>query len=91
MISDVTLNPVGGAKDIVNVFIVYKINSYPSQLNWCTRVFGKDNGGYDKFVAFSTNSRNLGIPGATPDLFIMEHIEEEDWLEHIHQEQMLVN
>ena len=67
LISNVNFNQISGAKDIVNIFIVYKINSYAAQVNWCNGLFGHDNGGYDKLVAFGTGSGNLGISGANPD------------------------
>ena len=58
MISQVNLN-----NDAVNVFIVYKLNSRGSAKSyWNNGLFGHDNLGYDKFVAYSGS--NLVVSGA---------------------------
>ena len=56
MISQVNLN-----NDAVNVFIVYKLNSR-AQSYWNNGLFGHDNAGYDKFIAYS--GTNLVVSGA---------------------------
>ena len=56
MISQVNLN-----NDAVNVFVVYKLNSR-SQSYWNNALFGHDDIGYDKFVAYSGS--NLVVSGA---------------------------
>ena len=56
MISQVNLN-----NDAVNVFIIYKLNSR-AQSYWNNGLFGHDDAGYDKFVAYSAS--NLVISGA---------------------------
>ena len=58
MISQVNLN-----NDAVNVFVVYKLDSRSSaQSYWNNGLFGHDNMGYDKFVAYSAS--NLVVSGA---------------------------
>ena len=58
MISQVNLN-----NNAVNVFIVYKLDSRGSaQSYWNNALFGHDNIGYDKFVAYSAS--NLVVSGA---------------------------
>ena len=58
MISDVNLNTISGKKDITNIFIVYKIISYPSGSSWYKNgLLGNDNGGFDKFIAFGSNKQ----------------------------------
>ena len=58
MTSQVNLN-----NDAVNVFIVYKLDSRGSaQSYWNNGLFGHDNLGYDKFVAYSGS--NLVVSGA---------------------------
>ena len=54
MISNINLNPKPGDKDIVNIFVVYKLNNHGSSGTWRNGIFGHDNGGHDKFVAFSS-------------------------------------
>ena len=57
MISQVNLN-----NDAVNVFIVYKLDSRgSSQSYWNNGLFGHDDGGYDKFIAYSAS--NLVVSG----------------------------
>ena len=56
MISQVNLN-----NNAVNVFVVYKLNSR-SQSFWNNALFGHDNIGHDKFVAYSAS--NLVVSGA---------------------------
>ena len=58
MISQVNLNNTA-----VNVFIVYKLTSRGSaQSYWNNGLFGHDDSGYDKFVAYSRS--NLVVSGA---------------------------
>ena len=60
MLSDIDLNPAAGSDDIVNIFIVYKLNSIPTHY-WVNGLFGHDDQGYDKFIGLYTN--NLIISG----------------------------
>lgn len=66
MLSDINLNPKSGASDIVNIFIVYKINSFAGNPSYPFRngLFGHDNGGWDKFICFGING-DLVIGGTT--------------------------
>ena len=72
MISQIDLNPGTNQQDIVNIFIVYKLNSRLSVNYWVNNgLFGHDNGGFDKFVCFGKNGTNgeeslmiAGINGA---------------------------
>ena len=64
MIPDIDLNPAVGEKDIVNIFIVYKLNSIPSHY-WINGILGHDNAGYDKFLGLATG--NLVISGTVND------------------------
>ena len=64
MLSDINLNPGSGQDDIVNVFIVYRINSYTGSYAVRNGLFGHDDGGYDKFVAFSPTGELL-VSGTT--------------------------
>ena len=58
MISQVNLN-----NNAVNVFMVYKLDSRgSSQSYWNNGLFGHDNGGFDKFIAYSGS--NLVVSGA---------------------------
>lgn len=53
MISDINLNPTTGKKDIVNVFIVYRLNAYDASSFWFRKgLFGQYDTGYDKMVSF---------------------------------------
>ena len=69
MLSNINLNPASGQADIVNVFIVYRLNSYTRSYFIRNGLFGHDNGGFDKFVAFSPNGE-LVISG-TPNQHIV--------------------
>ena len=74
MISNSNINPISGKKDIVNAFIVYKLNSVPSSgSDWLkSGLFGHDNGNYDKFVAFSNpNTRELIVSGDSGDFIVI--------------------
>ena len=72
MISQIDLNPGTNQSDIVNIFIVYKLNSRSTTSYWVNNgLFGHDNGGFDKFVCFGENGTNgeeslmiAGINGA---------------------------
>ena len=61
MLSDIDLNPAVGDDDIVNVFLVYKLNSIPTHY-WVNGIMGHDNAGYDKFIGLYTS--NLIISGS---------------------------
>ena len=60
MISDINLNPGVNEEDIINIFLVYKLNSIPTHY-WVNGVMGHDNAGYDKFIGLYTT--NLIISG----------------------------
>ena len=66
MISNINLNPASGEEDIVNIFIVYKLNSIPSHY-WVNGIMGHNNAGYDKVLGLTTG--NLAISG-TANIFI---------------------
>ena len=75
MVSDINLNPASGSKDIVNIFIVYRLKSFFANNYWVRNgLFGHDNGGYDKFISFSPNSElivsgdknNFNVIGSNP-------------------------
>ena len=69
LISSSNLNSSSGKKDIVNVFIVYKLNShYGSTLK--SGLFGNDNGGWDKFLAFA-NSGDLIVSNDTNNFCVI--------------------
>ena len=56
MISNINLNAISGKKDIINVFIVYKLKSFSSSNLWLRNgLFGNNNGGFDKSIAFGPN------------------------------------
>ena len=64
MLSNINLNP-GGGNDIVHVFILFRLTTHAgSNAHFRNGLFGHDNGGWDKFVAFNPqNSNNLLISG----------------------------
>lgn len=55
IISDINLNADSGHDDIVNIFIVYRLEanttSYPANLT--NSLFGHDKGGIDRFICFT--------------------------------------
>ena len=69
MLSNINLNPGSGQADIVNIFIVYRLNSYAGSYFVRNGLFGHDNGGFDKFVTFSPTGE-LVISG-TPNQHIV--------------------
>ena len=66
MLSNINLNP-GGGNDIVHVFILFRLATHSgSNANFRNGLFGHDNGGWDKFVAFNPLASNsLIISGTT--------------------------
>ena len=75
MISQIDLNPGNNQQDIVNIFIVYKLNSRSTTNYWVNNgLFGHDNGGFDKFVCFgkhgTTGSETLMIAGVNGDVVL---------------------
>ena len=63
MNSDVNLN-----NDQVHVFILFSISTYNGSNRWFRNgLFGHDNGGWDKFVAFTANTNKLIVAGAEKD------------------------
>ena len=71
MISNIDLNPAAGQPDIVHVFIVYKLKSYDAAYWLCNGLFGHDDAGYDKFVAFGQNSGDLAISGTAGNFIVI--------------------
>ena len=74
MNSDSNINPITGKQDIINVFIVYKLNSVPSSgSDWLKGgLFGNDNGGYDKFIAFANpTTRDLVVSGDSKEFIVI--------------------
>ena len=64
MVSNIDLNPATGANDIVHVFILFRLNSMTGNYHqFANGMFGHDNGGWDKFVAFNKNNNKLMIAG----------------------------
>ena len=71
MISDINLNPVGGVSDIVNVYIVYRLNSFTgTHAAIRNGLFGHDDAGWDKFVCFSIDE-SLVVSGADPQFVVI--------------------
>ena len=71
MVSDINLNAVSGEKDIVNIFIVYRIKAYDANTYWVRNgLFGHDDRGFDKFVGFSPNG-DLVVSGTTNNYIII--------------------
>ena len=65
MLSAINLNTGSGQADIVNIFIVYRLNSYTGPYGLRNGLFGHDDGaGFDKFIAFSPD-KSLVIAGTT--------------------------
>ena len=56
MLSNINLNVASGGQDIVNIFIVYKLLSSTGTYWLRNGLFGHDDAGFDKFVAFSPSS-----------------------------------
>ena len=69
MLSNIDLNPASGQADIVNVFIVYRLNSNLGS-HFRNGLFGHGNGGWDKFVTFSPNGE-LVVSGTTNDHIVI--------------------
>ena len=63
----INLNPPTGGQDIVHVFILFRLATHAgSNANFRNGLFGHDNGGWDKFVAYDPLSSNsLLISGTT--------------------------
>ena len=59
MVSNIDLNSASGATDIVNIVIVYKIDTHDGSYSCRNGVFAHDNRGFDKFVAFSPDGELL--------------------------------
>ena len=70
MISKINLNPGSGHDDIVNIFIVYRLNSYTGSNAVRNGLFGHDDGGWDKFVCF-TSSGDLIVSGTTNNFVVI--------------------
>ena len=65
MLSNINLNPASGANDITHVLILFRLATHAgNNSHFRNGLFGHDNGGWDKFVAFNPkNSNNLIISG----------------------------
>ena len=59
LISNINLNPISGAKDIVNIFIVYRITGVSNSYWTANGIFGHDDGGFDKFVSTSNTAHAI--------------------------------
>ena len=80
MTCDIDLNPTSGIPDIVKIFIVYRLkqnsispkaDNPPRNSNGLRHgLFGHDNGGYDKFVAFKDLTRGNLIISGTIDRYV---------------------
>ena len=70
MLSNINLNVAAGGQDIVNIFIAYKLNSYTGTYWVRNGLFGHDNSGFDKFVAFSPTGE-LFVSGTTGDHIVV--------------------
>ena len=70
MLSNIDLNVAAGSQDIVNIFIVYKLNSYTGTYWLRNGLFGHDNSGFDKFVAFSPTTE-LVVSGTNGDHIVV--------------------
>ena len=67
MLSNINLNPASGANDIVHVFILFRLKTHAGKdPHFRNGLFGHDNAGWDKFVAYNPlNSNSLVISGTT--------------------------
>ena len=64
MLSNINLNPGSGQQDLVHVFILFRLNSMTGNYyHFANGLFGHDNGGWDKFVAFNKTTNGLMISG----------------------------
>ena len=64
MLSNIDLNPPAGANDITHVFILFRLDAMTGNYgNFANGMFGHDNGGWDKFVAFNKTNNKLMISG----------------------------
>ena len=71
MVIDINFNAVSGEKDIVNIFIVYRIKAYNANTYWVRNgLFGHDDRGHDKFVSYSPNG-DLVVSGTTNNFIII--------------------
>ena len=63
MVSKLNLN-----NDQVHIFILFRILTHSGSNQWFRNgLFGHDNGGWDKFVAFEANTNKLIVSGAEKD------------------------
>ena len=63
MIANIDLNPASGADDIVHVFILFRLKSHSGpDSHFRNGLFGHDNQGWDKFIAYKPRN-NLLISG----------------------------
>ena len=64
LLSNINLNPGAGQDDIVDVFIVYKMNSFNGKGIWKNCLFGHVDSGWDKMVGFASSGELL-VTGTT--------------------------
>ena len=66
MILNINFNPVGGAADIANVFILFRILSLSSgnYVDFKNGLFSYDNGVWDKFLCY-TDKGELRVSGVS--------------------------
>ena len=64
MISNIDLNPASGQDDIIHVFILFRLKSHSGPDPYFRNgLFGHDNQGWDKFIAYKPTTNNLVISG----------------------------
>ena len=70
MISDINLNASAGEEDIINIFIVYYIDSFGGSYWTRCGLYGADNGGFDAFTSFSPHG-DLIVSKTTNDHIVI--------------------
>ena len=70
MLSDINLNVSAGEEDIVNVFIVYKNNSFSTSYWTSNGLMGHDSMGFHKFISFSHHG-DLIISSTVNDMSVI--------------------
>ena len=64
MTSAIDLNPTSGSSDRVHVFLIFRLHSHNgSNAHFRNGLFGHDNGGWDKFLAYKPKTHDLLISG----------------------------
>jgi len=70
MLTNINLNPGTGKDDIINIFIVYKMNSFNGKSIWKNGLFGHYITGFSKTVAFAA-SGELFVTGTTYSFIVI--------------------